>query len=54
MHTVFYKYSYVRIRKQKFSKLKRVPQTSLYEVFECNDIIETTAAYFFKKFRWLS
>ena len=25
-----------------------------YEVFKRNDIIETTAAYFFKKVRWLS
>ena len=43
MHTVFYEVFYLR-------------QTiiSCNEVFEHNDIIETTAAHFFKKAWWLS
>ena len=43
MHTVFYEVFYLR-------------QTIIlcYEVFERNGIMKNTAAYFFKKVRWLS
>ena len=43
MNAVFYEIFYLR---QKV--------ILCYEVFERNDIIEATAAHFFKKVRWLS
>ena len=43
MNTVFHEISYLR---QEI--------ILCYEVFERNDIIETTASHFLKKVRWLS
>ena len=50
MHAVFYEVFLSQNKKIETSVLK----TSCYGVFERNDIIETTAAHFFKKVRWLS
>ena len=43
MYTVFYEAFFISDK-----------QLFCYEVFERNDIIETTAVRFFKKVRWLS